>query len=72
MKTKTIHISKAITWRILASLTTFALAWFFFKDDPNATQKATSVALSELVLKLVFYYYHERLWHKVKADDKDR
>lgn len=69
MKIRTIHISKTITWRIIASLTTFALAWFFFRDDPNATEKATGVALTEAVLKMAFYYFHERAWHKVKVDD---
>ncbi len=58
------HIAKTITWRAIASLTTFFLALFFFKDDPEATEKATGVALTEAVLKMVFYYYHERLWFR--------
>lgn len=58
------HIAKTITWRVIASLTTFLLALFFFKDDPDATEKATGIALTEAVLKMVFYYYHERIWYK--------
>jgi len=69
MKIRTIHISKTITWRVIASLTTFALAWYFFRDDPNATEKATGVAMTEAVLKMIFYYFHERAWHKVKVED---
>jgi uncharacterized membrane protein len=59
------HIAKSITWRIIASATTFALAMFFFGDDPEATKKATWVALSETFLKMFLYYFHERAWFKV-------
>ena len=69
MKLRTVHISKTVTWRLIASITTFFLAWYFFRDDPSATEKATGVALAEAVLKMVFYYFHEKAWHKVKIED---
>jgi len=59
------HVAKAITWRVLASATTFIIAWFFFREDPNAIEKATGIALAESVIKLLFYYFHERFWIKV-------
>lgn len=59
------HIAKALSWRILASVTTFIIAWFFFREDPNATEKATGIALTESAIKILFYYFHERLWIKV-------
>ena len=62
------HIAKAITWRLVASATTFLLAYLIFKDDPNAGEKATIVALIEGALKLVLYYYHERFWFNFKAE----
>ncbi|MEQ9423483.1 MAG: DUF2061 domain-containing protein [Cyclobacteriaceae bacterium] len=62
---RTRHIAKAVTWRIIASLTTFLLALFFFRDDPSATEKATSVAIAESILKMLFYYLHERAWYKI-------
>lgn len=58
------HIAKTITWRIIASATTFVLAMIFFRDDPNATEKATGVAITESILKMIFYYLHERVWYK--------
>jgi uncharacterized membrane protein len=58
------HIAKTFTWRIIASLTTFLLALFFFKEDPQAYKKATSVAIAESILKMAFYYFHERIWYK--------
>ena len=58
------HIAKTITWRIIASATTFVLALLFFNEDPDATKKATGVAIAESLIKMVFYYLHERAWYK--------
>ncbi len=58
------HIAKTITWRVIASLTTFLLALIFFREDPEAAQKATWVAITESGLKMIFYYLHERAWYK--------
>lgn len=60
------HLYKTLTWRVLASLTTFILAMIFFRDEPGAIEKASGVALVESVLKMLFYYFHERLWYKSK------
>lgn len=57
-------IFKAITWRIIASATTFSLALLFFRDDPHATEKATGVAITEAFLKIIFYFLHERAWEQ--------
>ena len=43
------HISKAITWRIIASTTTFLLALAFFGDDAQAIKKATDDAKKNMV-----------------------
>jgi uncharacterized membrane protein len=58
------HIVKTITWRLIASATTFILTYFIFKEDPDAISKATGVALAESVIKMGLYYYHERFWYK--------
>lgn len=58
------HILKSITWRVLASTTTFVIAFMFFKDDPHATEKATGVAITESIIKMGLYYFHERVWFK--------
>ncbi|MEM6644337.1 MAG: DUF2061 domain-containing protein [Bacteroidota bacterium] len=60
------HIAKTITWRIIATGTTFILTLIFFRDDPNATEKASWVALFEAITKMIIYYYHERIWFSVK------
>ena len=58
------HIAKTLTWRVIASATTFLLAWAFFREDEAAVEKATGIALAESALKMVFYYFHERAWYK--------
>ncbi len=64
------HFVKAISWRVLASVTTFLIAWFFFKEDPKATEKATGIALAESLIKIIFYYLHERFWIRVNFNIK--
>ena len=54
------HLAKTITWRIIASLATFAIAYLFFGD----IGKATGLMSVEIVLKMVLYYFHERVWFK--------
>ncbi len=63
-KSAKIHIYKTITWRVLASLTTFVLSYLFFQEDKNAVEKATGIAITEAILKMVFYYLHERIWYR--------
>ncbi len=58
-------IVKAITWRIIASATTFTLALLFFGNDRYALEKATGIALTEAVIKMILYYLHERAWTSI-------
>ena len=60
-------ILKAVTWRILATATTFLLAYLVFKDTPNALEKSSIVAGLEMILKLLFYYLHERIWQNINV-----
>jgi uncharacterized membrane protein len=54
------HIAKAVTWRIIASLTT-ALIAFAFGLPPKAVG---GVFLADLIIKFVLYYGHERIWYR--------
>lgn len=71
-QTKIRHVLKAITWRFIASGTTFILALILFRDTQDVGQKAVTVALIEGTLKLIFYYYHEKIWFKVQTHRKRR
>ncbi|MFO7755999.1 MAG: DUF2061 domain-containing protein [Bacteroidales bacterium] len=59
-------IFKAITWRLIASATTFALAYMFFYSDPFAAEKATGIAVAEAAIKMVLYFFHERAWERLR------
>tara|TARA_B100001250_G_C19373018_1_gene602821 strand:- start:138 stop:338 length:201 start_codon:yes stop_codon:yes gene_type:complete len=51
-------IAKTITWRILASLTTFIIAWILTGDFLIGA----SIGSLEAVAKIFLYYFHERIW----------
>ena len=53
--------AKAVSWRILGSIDTFALSWFF----TGSAKAAGAIAISEVVTKMVLYYFHERAWANV-------
>ena len=62
------HLAKAITWRIIASITTAIIA-FAFGLPPKAVG---AVFIADLVIKFVLYYAHERVWYKhIKYGVKD-
>jgi adenylylsulfate kinase len=52
-------VMKGVTWRIVASLTTMVLV-FYFTGDLVITAE---VGVLEMVTKYAFYYLHERAWN---------
>ncbi|MAH33572.1 hypothetical protein CL615_04245 [archaeon] len=55
-------IIKAISWRILATLTTMALVFIF----TGKMLLSLTIGFFEVISKIIFYYIHERLWNKIK------
>ncbi|MEM3551558.1 MAG: DUF2061 domain-containing protein [Candidatus Bathyarchaeia archaeon] len=53
---------KAISWRIVATLTTILLVFIFSRD----WTLGGIVGISELIMKTVVYYFHERFWNLIK------
>jgi uncharacterized membrane protein len=51
-------ILKAISWRTLGTLDTFAISWFI----TGRVEIAGSIAGLELATKVAWYYLHERVW----------
>ena len=77
-KTKTVmkkdspirSILKAISWRIIASLTTWLIVFVIFRRFTDQTmseviENASFITAIEVVAKLIFYYLHERLWTNI-------
>ena len=52
---------KAVSWRVLATLTTIAIAWAVLDD----WRVAMKIGLVEVAAKMVVYYFHERAWAAV-------
>jgi uncharacterized membrane protein len=51
-------VLKAISWRALGTLDTFAISWLF----TGRVEIAGSIAGLEIVTKIAWYYLHERVW----------
>ena len=54
-------ILKALSWRILATLTTGLIAYFITGD----VSTAIAIGSIEFILKFIIYYLHERAWQIV-------
>ncbi len=66
MDTRVRHIAKSITWRIIASATTFFLALAFF--GKAQLEKVSLLVVFETTIKILIYYVHERLWFKFSTN----
>ena len=51
-------LAKAVSWRATGSLDTFIVA-FVITDSPKL---AGAVAVTEVLTKIIIYYFHERVW----------
>lgn len=54
-------IVKTISWRIVATLTTITIVFFFTRQ----LFLSLGVGFFEVVSKISFYYLHERAWGKI-------
>lgn len=55
-------LAKAVSWRFFGNLISFVIIY-------ELTHKAKLAFIAsgiELVVKIVLYYYHERVWNKVR------
>ena len=59
------HVLKAITWNLLAMTTTYLVLRLlppFFGLEGISKEGAGFLTILDRIIKLVFYYGHERLW----------
>ncbi len=59
--------AKAISWRVIGSVDTFLLSWFF----TASAAAAGAIASTEVLTKMVLYYVHERAWNAFGWGVKD-
>lgn len=63
-------LSKALSWRIIASLTTFLISFVVFrsltdKSVSETMETAGAITGVDFFAKLLFYYLHERMWTNI-------
>ena len=54
------HIAKAITYRIVGTLTTFGISYIL----TGSVKVSSTIGFMELVVKPINYFIHERVWYK--------
>lgn len=59
METHKRSVAKAVSWRIVATLTTMFLVFVFTGN----LAISGGVGLAEVILKTIIYYAHERVWN---------
>ena len=60
--TKARSFVKSVTYRVFGTLSSFAVVYAI----THKGSLATLVAFWETVVKVAIYYYHERVWDKIK------
>jgi len=64
-------LKKAISWRIVATTMTFAIAAFVLNGPSGEEGQgsvagiAFAIAIVEFFSKFILYYFHERIWAKI-------
>ena len=58
---KTRHLMKTFTWRLVGTLDTMVLAWAI-SGNPMIGLK---VGGAEVITKMILYYFHERVWYNI-------
>jgi len=59
-------IVKAISWRFVATIITFTVAWILTRKLELAAQ----IGIFDTVLKLGSFYMHERYWNRLNFGRK--
>ncbi|QNM84470.1 DUF2061 domain-containing protein [Polaribacter pectinis] len=55
-------VVKALSWRAIGTLDTLVVSYFLTGE----ITLAASIASVDFVTKLVLYFFHERIWNKIK------
>jgi len=55
-------IAKTASWRVVGTLATVIISYII----TGTLALAFSIGIVELVSKLVLYFFHERVWNKIK------
>jgi uncharacterized membrane protein len=56
-----VSLLKAVTWRMVGTIDTMLLGWFYSGNFLMGLK----IGFTEVFTKILLYYLHERLWHRV-------
>lgn len=60
-ETKLRSITKAISWRLIASLATFLLVYLV----TGQLKLSLGIGILDIFLKMILYFFHERVWNLI-------
>ena len=60
-------VFKTLSWRIFATSATLLLVYVFTEDIVISA----SISITEIVVKTIIYYVHERVWDKTNFGRKN-
>lgn len=66
METHVRTIMKSLSWRFIATLITFSVAWIITRELTFAVE----IGIADTLIKLGAYYFHERVWIRVNFGKK--
>ncbi|MBE7652449.1 DUF2061 domain-containing protein [Tenacibaculum finnmarkense genomovar finnmarkense] len=55
-------LAKSVSWRIIGTIDTVLISWLITGE----LALAFSIGSIELVTKMILYFFHERIWNKIK------
>lgn len=55
-------IVKAVSWRVVGTLDTLIVSYWLTGE----IALATSIASIDFVTKMILYFFHERIWNRIK------
>ena len=55
-------VVKTISWRVLGTIDTMVISYLI----TGSLAMAASIGSIEVVTKMILYYFHERVWNKLK------
>jgi uncharacterized membrane protein len=58
-----ISAAKAFSWRIIGTMDTLVISYVI----TGKAEVAFSIASIEVISKMILYYFHERVWEKVRS-----
>jgi len=59
-----ISILKTLSWRIIGTLDTMLISYLLTGD----LKIAFSIGGIEVISKMILYYFHERVWNRIKKN----